>query len=138
MENEGTLFAIITSLNITTTELVKDYFKTYWWPNIPAQQLDRLVDDLYPVDIANYPDSGLPQYRRISAIVGDYSFEAQRRALLAKVTASKWNYYTKFSIPLSFAGDSLVGKLLGGLQLTNIPILGSFHASDVFVSCSKF
>ncbi|SMQ51504.1 unnamed protein product [Zymoseptoria tritici ST99CH_1A5] len=131
MENEGTLFSLINQLNITTTELVKDYFKTYWWPKVTETQLDRLMD-LYPADIDNFPADGLPQYKRLSALIGDYSFEAQRRSLLAKVTANKWNYYTKFSIPLSVAGDTVVGKLLAGLKLTTIPVLASFHASDVF------
>jgi carboxylesterase type B len=131
MEHEGTLFSLINQLNITTTELVKDYFKTFWWPKVTENQLDRLME-LYPADIANFPASGLPQYKRLSAIIGDYSFEAQRRSFLGQVTANKWNYHTKFSIPLSTLGDSLAGKLLGRLKLTNIPILGSFHASDVF------
>lgn len=131
MENEGTLFSLINPVNLTTTELVKDYFKTYWWPKVTEQQLDRLME-LYPTQIENFPASPLPQYERLSALIGDYSFEAQRRSLLAKVTAPKWNYQTKFSVPLSVLGDSLVGKLLGQLKLTNIPYLGSFHASDVF------
>jgi acetylcholinesterase len=131
MENEGTLFCLFNQLNITTTELVKDYFKTYWWPKVSEQQLDRLME-LYPETIDNYPADGFPQYERLSALVGDYSFEAQRRSLLAKHRAPKWNYHTKFTVPLSVVGDSLVGKLLARLKVTNIPILGSFHASDVF------
>ena len=131
MENEGTLFCLLNQVNITTTELVKDYFKTYWWPKVSEQQLDRLME-LYPTTIDNFPADGLPQYERLSALVGDYSFEAQRRSLLAAHRAPKWNYHTKFSVPLSVVGDTLVGKLLGRLKATNIPILGSFHASDVF------
>ncbi|KAI5359782.1 putative carboxylesterase, type B, carboxylesterase type B, active, alpha/Beta hydrolase [Septoria linicola] len=131
MENEGTLFSLINPINITTTELVKDYFKTYWWPKVTEPQLDRLME-LYPTSIDNFPASPLPQYERLSALIGDYSFEAQRRSLLAKVSAPKWNYVTAFTVPLSVIGDSIVGKLLGQLKATKIPYLGSFHASDVF------
>lgn len=131
MENEGTLFSLFNQVNITTTELVKDYFKTYWWPNVTDDQLDKLMT-LYPETGENYPVDGLPQYQRLASIIGDYSFETQRRSLLSKVTANKWNYYTKFSVPTSDLGDTAVGKLLGDLGATDIPILGSFHASDVF------
>lgn len=131
MENEGTLFSLINPVNITTTELVKDYFKTYWWPKATEQQLDRLME-LYPTTIPDFPASPLPQYERLAALIGDYSFEAQRRSLLAKAQNKKWNYHTKFSVPLASLGDSLLGKLLGRLKVTNIPYLGSFHASDVF------
>jgi hypothetical protein len=55
MKDEGTLFSQINSLNLTTTEDVKDYFKTYWWPKATEAQLDRLFE-LYPQD----PTQGSP------------------------------------------------------------------------------
>lgn len=140
MRDEGTLFSLTNQLNITTTELVKDYFKTYWWPNMTEAQLDRLMEE-YPED----PTQGSPfgtgllyaipsQYKRLAAINGDYSFESQRRQLLAQHTAPKWNYQVEASLPLSDLGSTVLGDLVGGggLGLTDIPVLGSFHAFDVF------
>lgn len=75
-----------------------------------------------------------PQYERISAITGDYSFQCQRRQLLDKITAPKWNYLTQQEVPLSVLGGTPIGSILGETGLTNIPVLGSFHASDVILN----
>lgn len=138
MRDEGTLFSLTNQLNITTTELVKDYFKTYWWPDITEAQLDRLME-LYPEDPTQGAPYGTgllyavpPQYKRLAAINGDYSFESQRRQLLAQHTAPKWNYQVEASVPLSAVGSTPLGSLLGSLGATNIPVLGSFHAFDIF------
>lgn len=84
MRDEGTLFSLINSQNITTTEEVKDYFKTYWWPSISEEQLDRLME-LYPQDPTKGSPFGTglqyalpPQYKRIAALTGDYSFQVSR------------------------------------------------------------
>ncbi|OAA42043.1 sterol esterase carbohydrate esterase family CE10 [Beauveria brongniartii RCEF 3172] len=133
MRDEGTLFSLINQLNLTTTEDIKEYFKTYWWPAVTEQQLNRLME-LYPQDPTKGSPYGTgllyaipPQYKRLSSLIGDYSFEAQRRALLQKVAAPKWNYLIEASIPLRGAGNTILGPLIGA---GDIPILGSFHGVD--------
>lgn len=79
MKDEGTLFSLINSLNTTTDEQVKDYFKTFWWPNATESQLDELLVQ-YPVDKGAPYDAALslpllPQFGRVASITGDYSFE---------------------------------------------------------------
>ncbi|PHH66126.1 hypothetical protein CDD81_189 [Ophiocordyceps australis] len=125
--DEGTLFALVNSLNLTSTALVKDYMKKFWWPHASSSELDRLLS-LYPQD----PTRGSPygtgllyslplQYKRLASIIGDYTFQAQRRALLGKSNAPKWNYLMETSI---IPGSSLLGP---------IPLVGSFHGSDVLL-----
>ncbi|KAF7193480.1 putative secreted lipase [Pseudocercospora fuligena] len=145
MRDEGTLFCQTNSINITTTELVKDYFKRYWWPSITEDQLDQLLQ-LYPDDPTQGSpyDTGilyslpLPQYKRLASIVGDYSFESQRRQLLGMHPAPKWSYLIEAALPLSDISSTFLGRLVAGLgnglglHLTSIPLLGSFHAFDIF------
>ena len=83
MCDEGPLFSLITALNTTTDDDVKDYFKTYWWPNVSEDQLNRLLE-LYPQNPAKGSPYGTgianavtPQFKRIASIVGDYSFEVR-------------------------------------------------------------
>ncbi|KAH0593279.1 hypothetical protein MHUMG1_09001 [Metarhizium humberi] len=134
MRDEGTLFSLINQLNLTTTADIKEYFKTYWWPAVTEQQLNRLME-LYPQDPTKGSPYGTgllyaipPQYKRLSSLIGDYSFEAQRRALLDKVAAPKWNYLIEASIPLRGAENTILRPLIGA---GDIPILGSFHGADV-------
>lgn len=81
MKDEGTLFSLITQLNVTTDESFKEYFHSIWWPNATDAQLSQLMK-LYPADpVQGSPfDTGLanaitPQYKRLSALIGDYSFQ---------------------------------------------------------------
>ncbi|KAL5332203.1 Alpha/Beta hydrolase protein [Aspergillus crustosus] len=133
MKDEGTLFSLINSLNTTTTDQFKDYFNSIWWPMATSDEMDRLAE-LYPQDpTAGSPfDTGIlnsitPQYKRISALTGDYSFESQRRQLLSNAPGSKWTYQTDNSL----ANLPLSPPLLGD-NILNIPVLGSFHGSDIF------
>lgn len=129
MKDEGTLFSLINSLNTTTTDEFKDYFNSIWWPMASSDEIDRLAE-LYPEDpTAGSPfDTGIlnsiaPQYKRIAALTGDYSFEAQRRQLLGKAPGPKWTYQTD---------NSLANLPLPAENILNIPVLGSFHGSDIF------
>lgn len=122
MKDEGTPFALVNSLNTTTTEQFKDYFRRMWWPMATSDQIDCLAE-LYPNDpSAGSPfDTGNanainPQYKRLAALIGDYSFESQCRQLLSQTSGPKWTYQ--------------VVNNLGELGL-DVPVLGSFHASDV-------
>lgn len=132
MKDEGTLFSLVNSLNTTTTGHFKDYFKSIWWPMATSEEMDRLAE-LYPDDpTAGSPfDTGIlnsiaPQYKRIAALTGDYSFEAQRRQLLSNAPGPKWTYQTDNSLA------ELPLPPIVGNNILNIPVLGSFHGSDIF------
>jgi acetylcholinesterase len=101
---------------------------------VTKAQLQKLID-LYPVTPSQSSPAGLgPQYERITAITGDYSFQCQRRQLLDKITAPKWNYFTEQEIPASVLGGTPIGSILSSTGLINIPVLGSFHACDVILN----
>lgn len=81
MKDEGTLFSLITQLNVTTDAGFKEYFKTIWWPSASDAQLDQLMT-LYPNDATQGSpyDTGIlnaitPQYKRLASLIGDYSFQ---------------------------------------------------------------
>ena len=84
MKDEGTLFSLVTQLNVTTDQSFKEYFQNIWWPNATDAQLARLME-LYPADPTQGSpfDTGLanaitPQYKRLAALIGDYSFQVSR------------------------------------------------------------
>lgn len=90
---------------------------------------------LYPADISEGCPFGTgilnavtPNFKRLAAVVGNFSFQAQRRKLLAHYNTSGqavWNYFTDVSIPSA-------GLLPDLGVLTGLPVLGSFHAFDVW------
>lgn len=136
MRDEGTLFSLAAGLATRTDDGVKSYFKSQWWPNATDSQLNRLLE-LYPAGKAGSPyDSGPlnslvgPQYKRLASIIGDYSFEAQRRQFFAHHPGPIYSYQTEVSLPLSILSKSFVGKLLSATGLSDIPVLGSLHAFD--------
>ncbi|KAF8194385.1 alpha beta-hydrolase [Mycena galopus ATCC 62051] len=117
-DDEGTLFSLST-LNITTDEQFITYIQTFWSPNATAAQLNTL-NTVYPSDpIDGSPfNTGLlnaitPQFKRIAAFQGDAVFQAPRR----------------------FFQQSLSGKQNQWAFLSQrekaVPILGSFHGSDI-------
>ncbi|KIM94535.1 hypothetical protein OIDMADRAFT_149269 [Oidiodendron maius Zn] len=132
MKDEGTLFSLVNSLNTTSTDQFKNYFKSIWWPMATSEEMDCLAE-LYPQDpTAGSPfDTGIlnsitPQYKRIAAWTGDYSFEAQRRQLLSNAPGPKWTYQTDNSL-----ADLSLPPILGS-NILNVPVPGSFHGSDIF------
>ncbi|KAL5115632.1 hypothetical protein ACEQ8H_006431 [Pleosporales sp. CAS-2024a] len=119
-EDEGTLFGLFTP-NLTTTAQVSEYFAAFFEQATPAQ-LDALV--------ATYPDTtedgspfrtGLlnnwyPQFKRVSAIIGDLTFTLTRRIFLETATAvnptvPSWSYLSSYGY--------------------GTPILGTLHGSDI-------
>ena len=81
MKDEGTLFSLVSSLSVLTDDDFKKYFKSTWWPHATNEQLDQLMQ-LYPPDLTQGSpfDTGVlnaitPQYKRLSALAGDYSFQ---------------------------------------------------------------
>lgn len=141
MRDEGTLFSLLAQLEGTTDEDFKNYFQTVWWPNATDEDMAGLME-LYPqdpsqgspfivdptiltpaLDALNNPT---PNFKRMASLIGDYSFQAQRRNLLSNrnYTTSAWNYIQDVDVPLA--------GLLPDTDLTNLPILGSHHAFDVW------
>lgn len=137
MVDEGTLFSLINQLNVTTNQDIVNYFQEVYWQKTPRSLIEKLVS-LYSDDPAEGSpyDTGLnnqigPKYKKIASMIGDYTFTAGRRTLL-NVTSPRqntWSYQIKQSLPL-------LGQLspLNPLQLNNLPILGSFHISDVVLN----
>lgn len=137
MVDEGTLFSLITALNVTTNAEIVDYFKTIYWQETPESLIEELVG-LYSDDPAEGSPYGTginnqlgPKYKKIASMIGDYTFTAGRRTLLNNTSDQQntWSYQIKQSLPLL----GQIG-LLNPLQLNNIPILGSFHISDVVLN----
>lgn len=147
MRDEGTLFSLLAQLKATTDEDFKNYFQTVWWPNATDEDMEGLME-LYPqdpsqgspfivdptiltpaLDALNNPT---PNFKRMAALIGDYSFQAQRRNLLANrnYTSPAWNYIQDVDIPLA--------GLLPDTDLTNIPVLGSHHVFDVWYNVFGF
>jgi carboxylesterase type B len=134
MRDEGTAFSLLAQLETLTDKDFAKYFKEVWWPKATDAEISRLME-LYPPDITQGSPFGTgvlnavtPNFKRLAAVVGDYSFQAQRRNLLAHYNTSEqtvWNYITDVSIPSA--------GLLPDLGVaTHLPVVGSFHAFDVF------
>lgn len=122
-EDEGTLFALSQS-NITTNDQLIQYLATYF-PGDPNAVAD--VTGL----VANYPDQPLlgqpagspfntgalyniyPQFKRLAAILGDFTFTLTRRSYLSVASSQvpAWSFLATY-----FQGT---------------PVLGTFHASDI-------
>lgn len=135
MKDEGTLFCLVNQLNVTDDADFNAYLKQVFFQNATDEQISALAAHYSNDPAAGSPfDTGAaneitPQYKRLAAFVGDYTFQAPRRDLLSYTSGSSNKHYTYLiedSLPL--LGQS---SLLSGLGLTNLPLLGSFHVSDV-------
>ncbi|KAJ3486538.1 hypothetical protein NLI96_g4178 [Meripilus lineatus] len=140
-DDEGTLFAL-SSLNVTTSAQVANYFSTYFVPTASSADIDNIMK-LYPSDITKGSpfDTGIfnaitPQFKRIAAILGDLVFQAPRRFFLEQRSGKqntwvfrKWFSFasaaTKTSSEMDFY-HTIVSK-----KLKIVPILGSLHGSDI-------
>jgi carboxylesterase type B len=118
-EDEGTLFALFTP-NLTTASDVSEYFSTVFFPGANRSVVDDLVSTYEAIDLSPYRTGQLnnwyPQYKRVAAIIGDYTFSLTRRVLL-EVSSSvypnvpSWSYFATY--------------------YHGVPILGTFHGSDL-------
>lgn len=119
-QDEGTLFAVLTS-NISTTADLTAYLRQLYFAN-PAADVDTFVS-LYPDDpAAGSPfDTGAdnnfyPQYKRVAALLGDATFTLTRRAVLNFTTGlapdvPSWSYLAVYD--------------------HGTPVLGTLHGSDI-------
>ncbi|KAI4962165.1 hypothetical protein J4E86_001197 [Alternaria arbusti] len=120
-EDEGTLFGLFTS-NLTTTKEVTTYLSTIFFQNASPAQVEQLVGSYQTITEDGSPfRTGLlnnfyPQFKRVSAILGDVTFTLTRRLFL-EVTGQvapdvpSWSYLATYDF--------------------GTPILGTFHGSDI-------
>ena len=120
-EDEGTLFALFTP-NLTTTAEVNTYLSTIFFNNASPAQISALVGSYQTITEDGSPfRTGLlnnyyPQYKRVSAILGDVTFTLTRRVFLEIASqvnpgVPSWSYLARYDY--------------------GTPILGTFHASDI-------
>ncbi|ODQ77558.1 hypothetical protein BABINDRAFT_163554, partial [Babjeviella inositovora NRRL Y-12698] len=114
--DEGTIFSLA-SLNVTT-EAELSTFILNLFPGMSSSQLAEILT-LYPQDVTQGSpfntgtlNALTPQYKRISALLGDFKFQAPRRFLLNHT--SDVTRYT-----------------FNSQQLQGLPIVGTFHANDI-------
>lgn len=120
-EDEGTLFAILTS-NVTSTDRIVQYLSEYYFLNATDAQLEGFVNT-YPTDLtAGSPfrtsifNELYPGFKRLAAIMGDMTFTLARRAFLQISSTTKpdvpsWSYLASYDY--------------------GVPFLGTFHATDI-------
>ncbi|KAK0487104.1 carotenoid ester lipase precursor [Armillaria novae-zelandiae] len=117
-DDEGTLFSLA-SLNVTTSAEVATYLKTVIFTNISDQDVNTILE-LYPANPLDGSPYGTgilnvltPQFKRIASFQGDAVFQAPRRFFLQNLSGKQniWAFLSK--------------------RLKLVPILGSFHASDI-------
>ncbi|OAL44595.1 lipase 3 precursor [Pyrenochaeta sp. DS3sAY3a] len=120
-EDEGTLFGLFTS-NLTTTKEISTYLSTIFFNNASPAQIDQLVGTYQTITEDGSPfrtgllNNWYPQFKRVSAILGDLTFTLTRRVFL-EVTSTlnpsvpSWSYLATYDY--------------------GTPILGTFHGSDI-------
>ncbi|KAF3049289.1 hypothetical protein E8E11_005592 [Didymella keratinophila] len=120
-EDEGTLFGLFTP-NLTTTSEVSTYFSTVFFNNAQPTQIDQLIGTYQTVTEDGSPfrtgllNNWYPQFKRVSAILGDLTFTLTRRLFLEVSTqvnpgVKSWSYLATYDY--------------------GTPILGTFHGSDL-------
>ncbi|PFH56943.1 hypothetical protein XA68_15743 [Ophiocordyceps unilateralis] len=121
-EDEGTTVALF-QWNLTTADHLAGYLSNVLFPSFPVAKLKQYVHLYDPALLQGSPHrTGLlnelyPGYKRVAAVLGDLTFTLSRRILLLALERVKpqmpvWSYIASYNHAL--------------------PILGTFHASDVF------
>ncbi|KAH7068218.1 Alpha/Beta hydrolase protein [Paraphoma chrysanthemicola] len=120
-EDEGTLFGLFTP-NLTTTAEVSEYLSSIFFNLATTSQINQLVgtyqnslEDGSPFR-TGILNNLYPQFKRVSAILGDITFTLTRRIFLKVATAvnpgvPSWSYLATYNY--------------------GTPILGTFHGSDL-------
>jgi acetylcholinesterase len=117
-DDEGTLYSL-SQLNVTTDAELRAYLLEFLLSGLPDAQMDELLT-LYPQNVSQGSpyDTGTknaltPESKRIASIMGDLVFQAPRRFFVKTVSDKQntWSFLSK--------------------RLKSLPILGSFHQSDL-------
>jgi carboxylesterase type B len=120
-EDEGTIFSLYQK-NLTTTDDIVDYLQSLYFFDASRQQITDLVATYQNIEADGSPfrtgtsNNWYPQFKRLSAILGDLSFTLTRRtflnyALKANPDVRFWSYLSSYNYGL--------------------PYLGTFHGSDI-------
>ena len=155
-DDEGTLFTL-SLLNITSVIIAlrcasivltiyyfcrtdaetKAYIHSNYIPDATSDEVDSLLA-LYPSDITQGSPYGTsilnaitPQYKRLAALQGDLVFQAPRRFFLQQRSGMQpiWTYRTS-AHPLDLH-KYLTTPATVTKRFKVVPILGSFHGSDL-------
>ncbi|KAH7385942.1 Alpha/Beta hydrolase protein [Pyrenochaeta sp. MPI-SDFR-AT-0127] len=120
-EDEGTLFGLFTA-NLTTTREITNYLSTIFFNNASPAQIDQLVGSYQNIFEDGSPfrtgilNNWYPQFKRVSALLGDITFTLTRRVFLEVASqvnpgVPSWSYLATYNY--------------------GTPILGTFHGSDI-------
>lgn len=120
-EDEGTLFGLFTA-NLTTTAQVSKYLSSLFFTNAQPALIDQLVGTYQTITEDGSPfrtgllNNWYPQFKRVSAILGDLTFTLTRRVFLDITSqvapgVKSWSYLATYDY--------------------GTPILGTFHGSDL-------
>lgn len=120
-EDEGTLFGLFTA-NLTTTREITTYLSTIFFNNASPTQVETLVGTYQNIFEDGSPfrtgllNNWYPQFKRVSAILGDITFTLTRRVFLEVASqvnpgVPSWSYLATYNY--------------------GTPILGTFHGSDI-------
>lgn len=121
-EDEGTLFSLFQKDRIGTNDKFIQYLSQVYFPNASKSQLNEIVN-AYPSDAKGSPFRTeasynlYPNYKRLAALVGDFTFTLARRSFLeitikANPSTPMWSYMSSY--------------------LHRSGVLGTYHASDLF------
>ncbi|KAI5305134.1 Saccharopine dehydrogenase [NADP(+), L-glutamate-forming] [Ascosphaera pollenicola] len=120
-EDEGTLFGLFES-NITTKDEVVEYLQNLYFGTATIDELNTFVSNYDDTSTNGSPfrtgtsNNVYPQFKRLSAILGDLVFTLTRRVVLQIFTQSPknkaWSYLSSYDYGL--------------------PVMGTFHGSDIF------
>ncbi|KAJ5260541.1 secreted lipase [Penicillium angulare] len=120
-EDEGTIFSLFQP-NITIEAEIVDYLKDIFYLDAPRELLESLVATYSNITTDGSPfrtgtrNNLYPQYKRIAAILGDFTFTLTRRVFLTLASEARpevqcWSYLSAYGY--------------------GTPILGTFHGSDI-------
>lgn len=122
-EDEGTLFALFQADFLQTKDQLANYLSSIFFLNAGLAKIKELIAT-YPFDLGEDGSpfrTGLlnnwyPQFKRLSAILGDLTFTLSRRIVLNTTKrispeVPSWSYLSSFNY--------------------GTPILGTFHGSDL-------
>ena len=155
-DDEGTLFTL-SLLNITSVIIAlrcasivltiyyfcrtdaetKAYIHSNYIPDATSDEVDSLLA-LYPSDITQGSPYGTsilnaitPQYKRLAALQGDLVFQAPRRFFLQQRSGMQpiWTYRTSAHLLVPY--NHLTIYTIVTKRFKVVPILGSFHGSDL-------
>jgi len=118
-DDEGTLFALAMTENVTTDGQVHDLIQNLYLPTANETTMEQVLE-YYPedIDLGSPFDTPqfeyeYPQFKRLAAFQGDYINEAARRSFLTQVsgTQNAWSFLWKRGKDHKYLGSVHSGEL---------------------------